>query len=227
MTTESATELATDSTTGILAIWNRCVASQLSDYETWYQTEHLAERLSIPGFIRGRRYEAIPDGSESPADETAFFTYYETDNASILTSEPYLQRVNHPTPMTANIMRHAFTDMSRTICRQRYVIGSIRGAFAVTVQLDSLPDPAQLRDLSQSAPAAIARVEAWQAVESTVPASTEAKLRGGDAQISACLLVETLREAPCHAVLKMLRDKFTFNESQATAFRLLCEVTSQ
>lgn len=223
MTTESAA----DSTTGILAIWNRCVASQLSDYEFWYQTEHLAERLSIPGFIRGRRYEAIPNGNKPPADDTAFFTYYETDNAAVLTSEPYLQRVNHPTPMTANIMCHAFTDMSRTICRQSHVIGSIRGAFAITLQLDSIPDPALLRELSQSAPAAIARVEAWQAVKSSVPTSTEAKLRGSDAQISACLLVETLREAQCHAVLKMLQGKITFNKSQAAVFRLLCEVTSQ
>ena len=47
------------STTGILALWNDCAKGKEALYERWYQTEHLAERLAIPGILRGRRYQAI------------------------------------------------------------------------------------------------------------------------------------------------------------------------
>ena len=42
---------------GILALWNDCEASHEDAYEDWYQGEHLAERLAVPGFRRGRRMQ--------------------------------------------------------------------------------------------------------------------------------------------------------------------------
>ncbi len=39
--------------TGRLAIWNDCATDYQAEFETWYQTEHLGERLSVPGFRRG------------------------------------------------------------------------------------------------------------------------------------------------------------------------------
>ncbi|MEM8951842.1 MAG: hypothetical protein AAGA21_00040 [Pseudomonadota bacterium] len=101
---------------GILAIWNSCAPGREAEYEAWYQTEHLHERLSIVGFRRGRRYEAIALGD-------GCFTYYESAVPDVLTSEAYLQRINNPTPMTARIMRDAFTDMSRTVCRRAFALG--------------------------------------------------------------------------------------------------------
>ena len=44
---------------GVLAIWNDCAVGSEETYEKWYQTEHLPERLSIPGFKNGRRYQAL------------------------------------------------------------------------------------------------------------------------------------------------------------------------
>ena len=71
---------------GILAIWNDCKPDHLGAYEVWYQGEHLIERLGIPGFLRGRRYESLePNGSK-------FFTYYETRTPDVLTSEAYRHR---------------------------------------------------------------------------------------------------------------------------------------
>ena len=46
---------------GILAIWNDCAKGEETNYENWYQNEHLPERLGVPGFIRGRRYENLVD----------------------------------------------------------------------------------------------------------------------------------------------------------------------
>ena len=44
---------------GILAAWNDCAPEGLAEYEHWY-AHHLAERVGVPGFREGRRYEAVP-----------------------------------------------------------------------------------------------------------------------------------------------------------------------
>ena len=47
---------------GVLAIWNDCDENREEEYESWYLGEHFLARISIPGFLYGRRYEAIGDG---------------------------------------------------------------------------------------------------------------------------------------------------------------------
>ena len=206
---------------GILALWNRCAPGREAEYEAWYQTEHLVERLSIPGFRRGRRYEAIGPGG-------GYFTYYEAGRPEVLTSDAYLERVNNPTPMTTRIMQSMFTDMSRTICRRAFAFGRMRGAFAATLQMEHLPSEAWLGDWvnAEKRSASIARVEGWEAVSDGLPASTEARLRGGDDRIEACLFVETLREADCQEALDQLAREVRVPEAKTGVYRLLCELTS-
>ena len=206
---------------GRLAIWNTCAAGYEAGFETWYQTEHLAERLSVPGFRRGRRYEAL-----DPDD--GYFTYYEVDDPAVLTSSAYAERVNNPTQMTTHIMREAFTDMSRTVCEARISIGRLRGAFATTLLMDALPDLDQLtRWAGEEVRAAlIARMEGWRAVNVSQPQSTEERLRGGDSRIKACLIVETLREDACRLLKAQLAEELDVPPESAASFRLLCELSN-
>ena len=44
---------------GILAIFNDCRPGREAEFEAWFQGEHLIERLSVPGFLFGRRHQAI------------------------------------------------------------------------------------------------------------------------------------------------------------------------
>ena len=207
--------------TGILAIWNHCRSGMEAEYEAWYQTEHLLERLSIAGFQRGRRYEAIGLGG-------GYFTYYETDRPEVLTSNTYLHHVNKPTPMTQRIMRDAMIDMSRTVCKRAYMQGQMRGAFAATLQTAELPPEAYLNDWAGSAArhGSIARLEGWQAVSDGLPESTEAQLRGGDARIESCLLVETLRESDCLKALDHLVCELGISDAKTGIYHLLCDLTS-
>lgn len=207
--------------TGRLAIWNNCAQDYKAEYEVWYQTEHLTERLSVPGFRRGRRYEAI----DPPV---GYFTYYETDDPDVLTSPAYIERVNNPTPMTAHIMSEAFTDVSRTVCRASVSIGKLRGAFATTLQLNSLPSEDQLLKWAEAKSRAslIARIEGWEAVDVSQPQSTEEQLRDGDSRIHACLVVETLREKDCRLLKEQLAETFGVTGNRAASFRMLCELTS-
>ncbi|MEM9370363.1 MAG: hypothetical protein AAGA26_04305 [Pseudomonadota bacterium] len=206
---------------GRLAIWNSCKAGWEAKYERWYQSEHLIERLSVPGFERGRRYASINRPN-------AFFTYYETTTPEILISKAYLERVNNPTPMTAEIMRSAFAEMSRTVCRNLFSIGGFRGAFAATLVLDTAVEKAEISDWARDrlADGTIARIESWQAVEVDTAPSAEAKLRGADRQIQACMLVEALSEHDCARAVAELAGQFGRSTTEARAYRLLCELTA-
>ena len=57
---------------GILAIWNDCASGSEAEYEHWYRTEHLAERVAVDGFVAGWRYVAIDA-------QPKYFTHYATE----------------------------------------------------------------------------------------------------------------------------------------------------
>ena len=179
---------------GILAIWNDCKVGEESAYEAWYQGEHLIERLSIPGFLRGRRYESLDRSAPR------FFTYYETVTPDVLFSQTYRHRVDHPTPLTHRIMSDVFTGMNRTVCRVGESCGQMRGSHALTVKLTEHPVLDDTFAKWKSDPS-IARAELWSAVDDAdIPKSEEERIRGGDDKIDICLFVEMLRRATAKQV---------------------------
>jgi hypothetical protein len=42
---------------GILAIFNNVAPGREAEFEEWFQHEHLAERIAVPGFLLGRRHD--------------------------------------------------------------------------------------------------------------------------------------------------------------------------
>ena len=43
-----------DTLPGILAIFNNVASGREAEFEEWFQHEHLAERIAVPGFLIGR-----------------------------------------------------------------------------------------------------------------------------------------------------------------------------
>jgi hypothetical protein len=125
---------------GILAMWHDCEVGREEEYEVWYQTEHLFERLGVPGFLFGRRLEAV---SGTPR----FFNFYVTETPDVLTSEPYLARLNDPTPLTRSVMSKAFKNMTRTVCRRAARAGRFRGSTVVTARFSERGDRSALISL--------------------------------------------------------------------------------
>jgi len=201
---------------GILAIWNDVTPGRDADFETWFQSEHLAERLAVPGFRYGRRHEAVVGAPR-------YFVFYVTDGPEVLTSGPYLERLDNPTPMTRMVMSEVFVNMNRTLCRRVAHRGDIRGAYAVTARFDAPPDEAMLTPLMDALvkDTAIAAAELWLAAGPGQPVSTEEKLRGGDSRIAGCLIVDTLRQAPAEALAARLTQDFP--AAQVGVYRVLCE----
>jgi len=79
--------------TGLLMVWTDVPADKEADFNRWYNEEHLAERLSVPGFLSAARYEAVQGGPKHLA-------YYELESVAVLESEAYKHVQAHPTEWT-------------------------------------------------------------------------------------------------------------------------------
>jgi len=81
---------------GLLMVWANVPADKEPDFNRWYNEEHLAERLAIPGFLNAARYEAVKGGPKHLA-------VYELENAAVMESPAYKKVQANPTPWTQRI----------------------------------------------------------------------------------------------------------------------------
>lgn len=79
--------------TGLLMVWADVPASKEDEFNRWYNEEHVPERLAIPGFLAGARYEAVKGGPKHLA-------CYELTSVAVLESPAYKQVQTHPTEWT-------------------------------------------------------------------------------------------------------------------------------
>ena len=203
---------------GILAIFNDCRAGRAAEFDAWFQGEHLQERLGVPGFLFGRRHKAI-------SGSCAYFNFYMVESPAVLTSKPYLERLDHPTPMTRTIMSEVFVNMNRTVCRRTARRGAFRGAFAVVARFNRAPDEAAVMAALDelSAGTAVAGGEIWVALDPAgMPVSEEEKLRGGDKKIAGALMVDTLYQHDAEAVGAQFAKQFA--GADIGVFRVLCQI---
>jgi hypothetical protein len=105
---------------GLLAIWSDVDPDYRVEFQKWHNCEHIRERVAIPGFFVGRRYQGI---GEAPN----FLMCYETEDSKILASEPYLHAVNHPSSWTKAVIAH-----SKNIVRGIYRMVSLVGEKPLT-----------------------------------------------------------------------------------------------
>ena len=214
---------------GILAIWHDVRPDLGDEYERWYFREHLPGRVGVPGFVAGRRYEAV---SGTPR----FLTYYEARNPDVFVSTPYIDRLNDPTPWTTEVLRH-FRDTNRTVCRRTWEAGDIRGAWAVALRVDrSGEDAAEAGGAPAGRVAAleergrawvedwrVLRVELWRREALPTPGRTaEAKLRAApDRFIEGAVLAHFAREDDARSAAEA-----DAAGGEAGVYRLLCELRS-
>ncbi|AWB90154.1 hypothetical protein [Homoserinimonas hongtaonis] len=82
----------------VLSIWHDIEATGQTAYVEWHVLEHMPERASIPGFVRGRRGVAL-DPHQSPK----YVTLYEASDVEVFRSDAYLERLDNPTAWTQKI----------------------------------------------------------------------------------------------------------------------------
>jgi hypothetical protein len=185
---------------GILSIWNDMDVEHQDFYEQWYMNEHFPERLGVPGFRRGRRYEAVE------ADRK-YFSFYELDSPDVLFSEAYLSRLNAPTAWTQRIMS-VWKGMFRTVCERLERQGRALGGSVVVARWEV---PAALKPGTAGriregiADPSVVAVDVWRASERQNAATQESQKRGTlDRMITAAVVVEATRLANAAKVVKLL-----------------------
>ncbi len=208
---------------GILALWNDCLAGQEELYETWYQTEHLHDRVSIAGFRLGRRHESVGSGPR-------FFTYYETDSDDILFSPSYLEQLDNPSPLTREVMRGVFTNVSRTVCTCAHRVGESRGSLVITARSASGKPLEELCALIDSVGqrSGILRVELWvrsqpQSDKKVDAPRGEEQIRGLDAHIESCLVAHTTTMQSAQQIANSLEQSGR-PDDLIGIYRFLCEL---
>jgi hypothetical protein len=78
---------------GLLMVWSDVPADKEKEFNRWYNEEHLAERLAVPGFLSAARYEAVKGSPRHLA-------VYELESPAVLESEAYQRVQAQPTEWT-------------------------------------------------------------------------------------------------------------------------------
>ncbi len=111
---------------GMLTIWTDIDVTAEQDFNDWYNLEHLHERASVPGFFNARRYRAL-------TGDPPYMALYDTESASVLTSDAYKQILVDATPWTDRIMP-SFRNTIRCVSDQVYQWGQGWGQIAISVR---------------------------------------------------------------------------------------------
>ncbi len=121
-----------------LAVWLECLPAAEGDFNRWYVEEHMAERVGLPGFLRGRRHEAMRGAPR-------YFAFYETEGVDALRSPAYEDRLAHPTEWTRRVMPNV-RNFTRGVYRRLDGAAAPGGPedarLLVTARLETAPDRA-------------------------------------------------------------------------------------
>jgi hypothetical protein len=97
---------------GLLLTLTEPPAAMEEEFNAWYDQEHLAERLAIPGFRSATRWvAAVPPG------QGKYLATYELDSLQVLSSPQYLQRFQNQTPWSRRCLGKAVV-FKRWACEQ-------------------------------------------------------------------------------------------------------------
>jgi len=111
---------------GVIASWSEVDPAVIDDVRAWHSHEHIPERLTLPGFLRARRYAGL-DGP------TAWFILYEVETFAALTTPEYLARLNAPTDWTRRSIVHLRNSM-RGLGKVVSSSGHYEGGFIATIR---------------------------------------------------------------------------------------------
>jgi hypothetical protein len=114
-----------------MLLWYDIIPEQVAEHDDWHTRQHFPERVGIPGFIRAQRWVSHSPGSR-------YFVVYEVTGIDVLSSAPYLERLNNPTPWTSRVMP-GFRGMVRGFCKLDTSYGSVLGTIGVTVRYSARP----------------------------------------------------------------------------------------
>jgi hypothetical protein len=83
--------------TGLLMVWTDIDAGHEAEFNRWYEEEHIARLLQVPGFLSAGRYRALKGGPK-------YLAIYELEDHAVLRSAAYLDAVRYqPSPQRQRV----------------------------------------------------------------------------------------------------------------------------
>ena len=180
-------------TAAMLAAWLDITPEVETEFADWYFREHIPERVTLPGFLSGRRYTA-PCGRLNK-----YLALYEATSKDVFASKAYREILNQPTESTTKFMPH-FRNFMRSVFDVRLELGSQYGGTIATIRYASgtdLVDWLEGEALGALAKrSGICRVRLLEADEQqSTPNTNEARMRdaeGGNAWVPWTICVESI-----------------------------------
>ena len=180
------------------------VPEAVAEHDRWHTHEHLPERLSIPGFLRGTRWVATEG-------EPRYMVVYEVAQLDTLSSEAYLARLNNPTPWTTRVMPH-YRGMRRGLCTVLGSMGYGQGHAAALLRFTpGGPDPGHVYRwlLGQVLPivpgtAGLGSAHLLQAAQAAAM-TNEQRIRGADRGVDSALIVTGYDRVAVEAFVMAMR----------------------
>jgi len=130
--------MATQSANGLLAVWTDVAPEAEREFNEWYDSEHIPQLLGVPGFLSGRRYQAVEG-------EPKYLALYDLTDADVLKSDAFRQVRELPTEWTKK-MRPLFRNTAIGTYRQLFAHGTQPAKdadFVLTVRLNIPADKEQ------------------------------------------------------------------------------------
>jgi hypothetical protein len=142
---------------GLLLTMTEPPPAMEEEFNAWYDDEHMAERLAIPGFRSARRWVA-----DLMAGEGKYLATYELDSPGVLTSQEYLSCFEKPTPWSKRCLGKAVV-FKRWACEQLGSKDPHPAAKALVLTFEnralSLPGTLQIRKFAAASGEKIALYE--------------------------------------------------------------------
>jgi antibiotic biosynthesis monooxygenase (ABM) superfamily enzyme len=127
--------VSTQSGTGLLVVWTDVAPEYEAEFNRWYDNEHIPQLVGIPGFLSGRRYQAV-DGKPK------YIAIYDLSDESVLKSDAFREVRDNPTPWSRKIIPQ-FRNTQIGAFRQIFAHGARPGRdaeFVLTVRLNTPAD---------------------------------------------------------------------------------------
>lgn len=117
---------------GMLLILNDVEPQHEDEFNSWYDTEHMQERVLVPGFMAATRYRAVSGARQ-------YCALYRTRDVGVFESDVYRQRLAEQSDWSRRILTK-FVDPHRSVGRIDLRRGAGTGGFLSILKLPQRED---------------------------------------------------------------------------------------
>lgn len=114
---------------GMLLVLNDVEPEREDEFNLWYDTEHMQERMDVPGFRSVRRYQAL-------SGVLKYCTLYRTESIATFESDVYRQRLAAQTEWSKGMLK-VFIEPNRLVGHIRKSVGRGCGGQLAVLKLST------------------------------------------------------------------------------------------